>query len=305
MELLNRLKRRLERAARQSIQWYTSPIKSPIKRSVKGHQLQLHLKAKNSTFLDRLSIFVFGGEESYRPLHKRIHHWKTHSFIGRYWDAFLMSLSIFACVLYVVESYVLSYDPVQIFMVMENIVTQFFLVDFIINFFGSSRKFAFIMNMWTAIDVLTIAPTYVTLFTTTHINLSVFRFVRILRLIRILRMFKLLRDFSGVHRQIITISLSLASLVFIGAGLYQLVANESKSEGFACKYINEMTHWEPSCSAVSPATDLDSCDCQDYNCKAAYEQSDRRGRPSGMDCSRIDFFQALFVLTYTGVQRGI
>ena len=45
----------------------------------------------------------------------------------------------------------------------EIIVTQFFAVDFLYNFLAASNTFRYLTDSWTLVDIITIAPVYITI----------------------------------------------------------------------------------------------------------------------------------------------
>jgi hypothetical protein len=211
--------------------------------------------------------------------------------------------------MYVAQTYEASFQAVYVYTVVENVITQFFAVDFLYNLFSSPNYFHYLSDPWTVVDVLTIIPIYITqaLSSGVRVNLSIFRFIRILRLVRILRAFKLLGGFSGVKRQIITLSLTLTSLVFMAAGIIQIMENDVKAQmEFKCNYINEYTNWHPSCSSAMPLELYleagNICDCTENNCSAFYQNNNRNGEPTGIRCTRLTFLDAFYFMVVTGLQ---
>jgi potassium large conductance calcium-activated channel subfamily M alpha protein 1 len=183
---------------------------------------------------------------------------------------------------------------------MELIITQFFGADFIYSFFAAAGKLSFLINPWTIVDFLTIIPVYVALSLQgkKSFNLSIFRFVRILRLVRILRVFKVLGGLSGVKRQVITLCLTLLSLVFMAAGIVQLMENDVKQlTSLECVYINSYTNWIPSCTPDAPAAD--NCDCLENNCESYYDSYDEEGQPSGVRCLLLTYYDAFYFMIVT------
>ena len=240
------------------------------------------------------------------PLHKKLSLVKQ-SPIGKTWDTFLVVLSIIACFFYVAETYNCSFDALKVYQTAESIYTQFFLVDFVYHFFAAPNIFLFMTSGWTIVDLLTIVPYFLALVVSTRVNLSVFRVVRILRLVRILRAFRLLAGLDGVQRQLITLTLTMISLVFMGAGVIQIMENDVKMQidEYRCVHINALTSWEPSCSASQPVSALGkSCDCSSHNCKSYYSPGDSRGQPSGVKCDRLTFLDAFYFMVVTGKKAG-
>lgn len=236
---------------------------------------------------------------------------KSSTIAGKAWDTLTLVLSIFACAAYISETYTSSFETVQVFATMEVTLTQIFLVDFVFNALCASTLTSYLLSGWTWVDVLTIAPVYIDLALHRRkkrsINLQVFRFIRILRLVRIPRMFKLLRGLSGVRRQAIEFGLTMLSLVFMSAGLVQILENDVKTlMYYKCKYIGPGTNWEPSCELNTPYADLppESCDCVAKNCVAYYNNYDNYGQPSGMHCISLTFLDCIYYMVVTVATVG-
>ena len=278
-------------------------------RFTKSAKKQIHINVEETHPLVNFikHIFSFNLPEHY-PLYKKLQLLKSQTFVGRFWDVFLVSLSIIACIFYVLQTYIATYEAVQVYSVVETVYTQFFALDFLYGIFSSPDLILFFSSPWTIVDLLTIVPVYVTLAigSSRRVNLSIFRFVRILRLVRILQTFKLLGGFSGVKRQIITLSLTLSSLVFMAAGIIQIMENDVKMQlEYNCKYINAATGWEPSCNSHIPDYELSNCDCQPNNCHSYYNANDLNYQPSGIRCIRLTFLDAFYFMVVTGNEISV
>jgi hypothetical protein len=165
-----------------------------------------------------LQNYLFPGLPEHYPLRKKIAITKANSPAGMAWDVLLILLSVIACLTYVVDTYLSSYQQSQNIMMIELVITQFFSVDFFLHWYidGTLRYLA---NSMAFVDLITILPVYITLGISTSTRLGFLRFVRILRLIRVFRTFKVLRNLSGIKRQIISLILTLLSMTFLAAGL--------------------------------------------------------------------------------------
>eukprot|EP00602_Paraphysomonas_sp_CaronLab_P005050 CAMPEP_0185030594 /NCGR_PEP_ID=MMETSP1103-20130426/17565_1 /TAXON_ID=36769 /ORGANISM="Paraphysomonas bandaiensis, Strain Caron Lab Isolate" /LENGTH=1609 /DNA_ID=CAMNT_0027565787 /DNA_START=240 /DNA_END=5069 /DNA_ORIENTATION=+ len=223
---------------------------------------------------------------------------KYNSLGGTYWDILQVVLSLLACAIYVAESYRDSYLWLQIYSIIENIITQFFLMDFIVSWFIASSTIAFFKSPMAWIDIVTIIPVYLTYIQQAP-NISWLRFARILRLIRILRTFRLLGGFSGVKRQIITLILALLSLTFLAAGVINLTENDVNELSYDCQYINEKTGYEPSCDSNFSSFDDPTCDCRENNCYALHDVQDTQYKPSKIRCRSLAFFECLYFVVVT------
>ena len=254
----------------------------------------------------RISRFLFPNVPEHHPLYRKLQLAKSQSIWGRYWDVFMILVSLYACSLYVAEQYDASYDNVQLYGMSEIVVTQFFAVDFLYNLAAAPVWLAYMTAPWTLVDMLTIVPVYISLGLSQQrkvVNLSVLRFVRILRLVRILRMFKLLNGMSGVRRQMITLTLTLLSLLFMAAGIMQFMENDVRQLlDFDCLFINANTNWLPSCDPNMPASE--SCDCVRNNCQVYYSYYDPPDSPSSVRCQRLTFLSAFYYILVTAATIG-
>eukprot|EP00602_Paraphysomonas_sp_CaronLab_P000471 CAMPEP_0185018052 /NCGR_PEP_ID=MMETSP1103-20130426/903_1 /TAXON_ID=36769 /ORGANISM="Paraphysomonas bandaiensis, Strain Caron Lab Isolate" /LENGTH=1629 /DNA_ID=CAMNT_0027547741 /DNA_START=137 /DNA_END=5026 /DNA_ORIENTATION=- len=223
---------------------------------------------------------------------------KYNSPIGKFWDLLQVALSLLACAIYVAERYQDSYYSIQVYVIIEDVITQFFLVDFLLNWFISSSTVTFFKSAIAWIDIVTILPTYL-MYIPHAPNVSWLRFVTILRLIRILRIFRLLGGFSGVKRQLVTLMLALVSLTFVAAGIINLTENDVNELHYDCQYISKKTNYEPSCDADFSSYNDPTCDCKEKNCYALHDIHDRQHEPSKIRCRSLGFFEGLYFVVVT------
>lgn len=301
------------RAGRKALDLYLKPVKFSSKNNSKVDK-----KGRIHTFLrtcfgmfilwesQTWNAVVFPKIPTHYPLNRKFLILKNNTTFGRLWDVLMILLSLLACGAYVAETYSRDYHNVAIYAYIELVITQFFTLDFIYSALCSLSFLSFLSNSATLIDLLTIVPVYVSLMVNNNgqgPNFSVLRFVRILRLVRILRTFKLLRGLSGIKRQLITLTLTLLSLIFMASGLIQMMENDVKQAlQYDCKYVNELTNYEPSCTSGAPADD--SCDCLSNNCESYYRQGDSYGAPSGLKCVTLTFFDAFYYMIVTVATVG-
>jgi hypothetical protein len=243
--------------------------------------------------------WLIPGTPNHLAMKKRLLQKKQMSRWGKFWDFLQIFLSVFGCGMYIAETYSTSYFENQIFNYNEIIITQFFLLDFLFNWYTAINTKVFLSSVMTIVDIITIFPVYVGIITGQELNLSIFRFVRILRLIRVLRTFRLLGDLSGLKRQLITLTLTLLSMSFMAAGVFNVMENQVKQLNYDCKFINENTNYRPSCRSDTNTYDDESCDCLENNCEAAYQRGDENHRPSGITCTSIPFFDCFFYIVVT------
>lgn len=255
-----------------------------------------HLDEENSSILARLRSL------DYHTFRHAVLHVKYNTAWGLWWDVLLVVMSLVACGTYVMETYWSTFRALLIYTFIENVITQFFLLDFILGWVASHSTRRYFSKLWTWVDLATIAPVYMNYMLSESDegpNLSILRFLRILRLIRILKTFRLLGDMSGVKRQTVTMSLALASLIFMAAGIIHIFENDLQQATYDCQYINVLTDFKPSCDPIHPTFGSLDCDCQEYKCRPHYTQNDHNHEPSSIKCHTMQFFDSLFFVFIT------
>ena len=93
---------------------------------------------RNSQLLKCLSKWMPGSAE-HLAFKKRVAITKRSSTFGLIWDISQVLFSMLACALYISETYMATYVAVQVYNYSELIVTQFFLIDFLFNWFVAPK----------------------------------------------------------------------------------------------------------------------------------------------------------------------
>jgi hypothetical protein len=243
--------------------------------------------------------WMIPGRHNHIAMKKKILQWKQLTRIGRFWDIWQIFLSVLACGMYIAETYSTGYNENLLHSNVELVITQFFLLDFIFNWFTATNTATFFANVMTIVDILTIFPVYIGILTGSEVNLSIFRFIRILRLVRVLRTFRLLGNLSGLKKQLITLTLTLLSLTFMAAGIINVLENDMKQLGFKCKFSNEDTNYRPSCDMKFNNYDDVHCDCKQNNCRSSYTRYDTKDEPTGINCVMLPFFDCFYFIVVT------
>ena len=245
------------------------------------------------------SVFFPGMPASY-PFYKKLNLVLNGPSFGYYWDLLLVSTAIIACGLYVSETYTDNiYVAVHVFFILDTIITAIFSIDFIFRLAASYSYLRFLISPWTLIDAITILPFYIELgHATLAFNYSSIRFLRIFRLLRLVRVFRLLRTVQGINKQVAMVAITFVCFVFVGAGIEQIMENDVKQfMEYRCLYIGPDTNWLPSCDVHAVASEL--CDCSMRNCQLFYNRFDLDGRPTGVKCVTLTFFDSFYFLIVT------
>jgi len=254
-------------------------------------------KSAMSEFGVWLNNKLFPGLPSHYPLRKKILIARASSTGGVIWDMLQILFALLSCIFYVVSTFPLTLPETQSYYLLEVIMSQFFLAELLLGFY-LANSLAFFIDFVTVIDVLSIMPVLIDFLVGESLDGGAYSFLqcfRVLRLIRIFKSFKLMRSTSGVKRQVIYLTVTLTSVIFLAAGVVQIIENEEQIG--RCRYINALTAWAPSCSATAPA-DI-NCDCRENNCRSDYRPENVENKPTGIICTKLTFFDSFYYIIVT------
>jgi len=254
---------------------------------------------------DKISASIFAGLPHHYPLRKKVKIAKQNFLIGISWDLMQLSLAFLACAVYVVSQYPLSLGMTNGLFSTDVIITQFFLLDFFLNWYIHGTFCDFFTEWITMVDILTIIPVYFSLIDTRSSVLSILRCLRILRLIRVFQGIKWVREMGGVQRQIISLLITIVSIVFLATSVVQYVENDIHQFAYDCEYINRQTEFEPSCSPVMTVaaylaeSSSNTCDCAANSCESKYNPNDTFLEPTAVRCTALTFFDSFYFIIVT------
>ncbi len=216
-------------------------------------------------------------------------------------------------------------------------------MDFLLSWATSTTTKGFFLKGLTWIDLLTIIPVFLaeSLSGVTHITIvyifsickiivylsfildfscdacsieglhstrgvfQLFRFLRVFGLLRILKAFKKVYGLSEVNRQIAQLCLTILSLIFMSAGIINLLENDLKQHWFAYDYISSVFYLNSKCHFyfkinITYALKRDYnhlcrfVDCQYSNADTNYIPSCIKDGPSNMTGLKFFFSSLLF-----------
>lgn len=184
-----------------------------------------------NTLRRRLHVIVFG----------------TITRTGRRFDVVLLwviMLSVFVVMLESVPA--LGEKYARLFFVIEWIMTGIFTLEYALRIWISPKPLRYIFSFWGIIDLLSILPTYLSLFISGYHYLLVVRIFRLLRVFRILKLArfsaeaKLLREAlkMSLHKISIFLMSVLAIVTLLGTLMYVIEGGE---EGFTS--IPQSIYW--------------------------------------------------------------
>lgn len=160
-------------------------------------------------------------------LHRLVH----YSLAGRFWLYFQVYCTLAAVALYMLGTY---FDPQPIsFTVIDGVLGIIFTVDYALFFILAEDRLRFFFSAFPLIDLVTIIPVAIEIFVAfvnigTGVNAPPLRILRILRIIRALRTADLTKN--DLKRQLALVLTSVLSIIFISAGIIQVVEQHSDGE---------------------------------------------------------------------------
>ena len=183
-------------------------------------------------------------------------------------------------------------------------MTYLFCIDFALSWGTSTTTKGFFSKGLTWIDLLTIIPVFLAEslsgLRSTRGIFQLFRFLRVFGLLRILKAFKKVYGLSEVNRQIAQLCLTILSLIFMAAGIINLLENDLKQYWFVdCEFSNVDTGYKPSCKSNSPDPLDGNCDCYQYDCVSVYGRFDPKDEPGRVRCTFMPFFECIYFIMVT------
>lgn len=254
-----------------------------------------------------LSKYFFPGLPEYYPLRKKLQISRSNSTSGAIWDVIQVASTLAVCAVYIATTYNLSYENRLIMLYIEVIITQLFTIDFVFSFY-LYPTLIHLLRMETFIDILSIIPVYLAfVFNLESTTINFLRCLRALKILTFIKTFKPIRSMNGVKRQVLTLVLTLAIMIFLSAGVVQLMENNVHQYYINCQFITELTNWQPSCSPLTPQYGDESCDCEANSCFPAYNWNSiniASGHPTGVYCSALTFYNAIYYMIVTVATVG-
>ena len=266
-----------------------------------------------------INVTVFAGMPMDLPFHKKCDILMNNSKVGMYWELITAIAALFASSCYVAETYLnRNYAAMQFFRSEDAVVSVMFTLDYVITLLVAQKRWKYFLSPTGIIDLATFIPYWITIGILTsggkNINLGLLRFLRflrILRLMRFLRLLKTLKDMGGaltIQKQIATIIFTVFAVIFIGAGVFQIMENDVRAiMEYSCQSIGPATNFLPSCCDGLPFDEcnaLSYCDCEDNNCRYQYGYYDTQFQPTAIACESRNFFDCVYFIVVTIATLG-
>jgi len=181
-------------------------------------------------FVQRLERVIFQGIPPTYPLRAKMKITLDTTSFGMAWDIFQSLASLLSCITYVASTYHYIFP-----LFLQWTLTIIFSCELLLRYYVSENRWAHTFEFFTLIDLLTVLPMYIQFIVAHtgtpmagHRSLFFLRFARTMNIMRIVRTFR----FGGVRRmpkstrQCSILGLTVVSLVFLSAGLVQLVERD-------------------------------------------------------------------------------
>lgn len=160
---------------------------------------------------------------------------------GKRFDVWLMVMivaSVFTVFLESIPSFSAQYS--RLFYTLEWIFTIFFTIEYFLRIYCALRSFKYVLSFYGIIDLLSILPTYLSLFIPGSQVGAVIRVLRLLRVFRIFKLHSFLQQGDMISRALLRSRKKIAiflytvllMVVVIGAFMYLIEANGPSADQF-------------------------------------------------------------------------
>jgi hypothetical protein len=192
--------------------------------------LSLEVFARRMPFEKLKTLILQNAALSKRPLSQQLESYLyTHSSWGFVLDLAQALLSLVSVALFIASSYRPPTEAEPLWaMVLELVLTLYFLADYSLRFYMSKDRLAYYFSASSLLDYITIIPGLVGIAIaesafdaqawTVARTLRVFRIFRVVRMMRVVT----LSPGSSLQRQIAILVVTVLSMVFCAAGIYQV-----------------------------------------------------------------------------------
>jgi voltage-gated potassium channel len=171
----------------------------------------------------------------------------TDTKAGKTFDVVLLWLILGSVLVVMLESIPqLHYKYLEVFTVLEYMFTFLFTIEYFLRIWTARKPMSYILSFWGVIDLLSIVPTYLSLFVVGSQYLVVVRIFRLLRVFRILKLGRFHRESrmllealrASNYRISVFLTAVLAIVTLLGTLMYVL---EGGKEGFTS--IPQSIYW--------------------------------------------------------------
>lgn len=155
---------------------------------------------------------------------------------GKLFDILLLFIILFSIIIIMLESVdYLNVKYKNYFLIIEYIVTGLFTIEYFLRVFSLKKPFKYIFSFMGVVDLLSILPTYLSLFIAGTKPITVIRAIRFLRVFHILEMNAYLRGsgtiikalISSRHKIIVFVISLIVIVTVLGAIMYSIESSEA------------------------------------------------------------------------------
>ena len=161
---------------------------------------------------------------------------ETDTKAGRNFDIFLLWVILSSVVLVMLDSvpsYAIRYK--DLFLNLEWILTIIFTIEYLSRIWISPKPIKYIFSFWGLVDLLSILPTYISLFISGYHYLLIIRIFRLLRVFRVLKLARFTSETSVLVEALVAssykISIFLTAVLtivtFLGTLMYVIEGGET------------------------------------------------------------------------------
>ena len=165
----------------------------------------------------------------------------TSTITGKLIDIFILLLNILLCIIFVAETYPISQSMKSFLWNLEVITIFILIIEYCARLYASSTRIKHIFNIYSIIDLISILPTILILFTPVYsLNFKLMKMLRIFRVLRVFRIIRFLRFMSDPDFFFGTITIYLLKLLrliftifiifFISSGLFFYAESGTNSQ---------------------------------------------------------------------------
>ena len=149
------------------------------------------------------------------------------TFPGKLIDIAIMVVNLFAVALFVIGTYRLSPAAANMVSSLQGAVGILFTIEYLARLYGARRRFRHIVSFYSIVDLVSILPTYLNLFSGGRIDVAfllMFRVLLVFRIFRFLRFAATPDFFFGtvpIHvLRVIRLLLTIFIIFFVSSGLF-------------------------------------------------------------------------------------
>ncbi len=168
---------------------------------------------------------------------------ETDTRVGKLYDVGLIALIILSVTIAMLDSIVSIHDAhTDLLHAIEWSLTVFFTLDYVIRLACAPRPWRYARSFYGVIDLLSVIPTYLSIFELASGHLATIRFLRVLRIFRVLNLStyqvelqRLRQALAGSLRRILVFLFSVLTIVVVlGALMYTIEGDRTgEEEGFS------------------------------------------------------------------------